>query len=409
VPRLIALELEPGPAFVEELRRAFDGGDAVLPLDPRLAPPARRRLVEALRPSVVVLAGGERTRLAGGQPVEEGDALVVATSGTTGEPRGVVLTHEAVAASARATSARLAVDPARDRWCCCLPLAHVGGLSVVTRALLTGTPLEVLPAFDAATVLASARERGTTLVSLVPTTLRRLGEEGADAFRLVVLGGSAPPAELPGNVVTTYGMTETGSGVVYDGIPLDGVEVRITRGEGPSSTGEIELRGPMLLRGYRDGTSPLGADGWLRTGDAGRIAADGRLEVLGRLGELIITGGENVWPAAVEAVLSRHPAIAEVVVAGRPDQEWGERVVAFVVPREASRAPALGELRELVAGALAPWAAPRELVLVGSLPRTSIGKVRRGELAGRCEGPGQHTSCGSDRPSSSQAAATRQW
>ncbi len=417
--RLVALEMEAGPAFVEELRRAWDDGDAVLPLDPRLPAPARRRLIEALKPAVVVVArdrqggggvgvrsgrgggrgggggggggGGERSELPGGVPVEDGDALVVATSGTTGEPRGAVLTHAAVEASARATSRRLDVDPATDRWLCCLPLAHVGGLSVVTRAIVTGTPLEVQAGFDVGAVLAAARERGATLVSLVPTTLRRLGAEGAAAFRTIVLGGSARPAALPANVVSTYGMTETGSGCVYDGVPLEGVQVRIlpARPAGDRfNEGEIALRGPMLLRAYRDGTSPLDADGWLRTGDAGRLDPGGRLQVLGRLRELIISGGENVWPAAVEEVLARHPAVAEVAVAGRPDEEWGERVVAFVVPRPAGghagapAGPVLEELRELVSAELGVWAAPRELVVVESLPRTSIGKLRRAELAG---------------------------
>src|SRR5437879_3032321 len=150
------------------------------------------------------------------EPVEDGDALVVATSGTTGEPKGVVLTHDAVEASARATSDRLAVDPARDTWLSYLPLAHIGGLSVVTRALVTGTPLT----FDV--------EAGATLVSLVPTQLRRLD---ARAFRTIVLGGAAPPEDRPANCVVTYGMTETGSGVVYDGVPLAGVQVRAVAGE----------------------------------------------------------------------------------------------------------------------------------------------------------------------------------
>jgi O-succinylbenzoic acid--CoA ligase len=207
---------------------------------------------------------------------------------------------------------------------------------------------------------------------LVPTALRRVG---ASAFHTVVLGGSAPPEDLPDNVVSTYGMTETGSGVVYDGVPLDGVEVAI--GEG----GEVHVRCPMLLRAYRDGTVPLDGEGWFATGDAGDMDADGRLAIRGRLSDLIISGGENIWPAPVEAILIRHPGVAEVVVAGRPDREWGERVVAWVVPTSAA-APTLDELRGLVKEHLAPWAAPRELVLVDSLPRTSIGKIRRGDLPG---------------------------
>lgn len=373
---LIALAMPGGPAFVEALVAAWDAGDAVAPLDPRLPAPAAEAVLEALAPSAVIDAGGERHARSGGRPVEDGDALVMATSGTTGRPKGVVLTHAAVAASARATSARLGVDPGRDRWLACLPLAHVGGLSVVTRALVTRTPVSVHPGFDACAVDVAGRD-GATLVSLVPTALGRLGPAAA-AWRRIVLGGSSPPERLPANVVTTYGMTETGSGVVYDGVPLEGVQV------GFGARGEIRLRGPMVCRAYRDGSPALSADGWLDTGDAGHLSGDGRLVVSGRIGDLIITGGENVWPGPVEEVISSHPAVAEVAVAGRPDPEWGERVVAWVVPAGAGAGePALEDLRALVRDRLGPWAAPRELVLVESLPRTALGKVRREALKGR--------------------------
>ncbi len=366
--QLVAIDLPAGPAWVDALRRTWDAGDAALPLDRRLAPAARERVLGTLGAGVLVDADG-RHPLRGGWPVEDGDSLVVATSGTTGTPKGVVLTHRAVEASARATSARLGLDPAAHRWLACLPLCHVGGLGVVTRALHTGTPLTVLPGFEPAAVLA---ESGPDVaVSLVPTALRRVGTE---AWHTVVLGGSAPPAGLPANVRTTYGMTETGSGVVYDGVPLDGVEVSLDPADG-----QIRVRGAMLLRAYRDGRVPLDAGGWLPTGDAGRFV-HGRLVVDGRLSELIVTGGENVWPAPVEAILREHPGVAEVAVAGRPDEEWGERVVAFVVPSHASDPPALRDLRELVRDRLAGYAAPRELVLVDAVPKTAIGKPQRALL-----------------------------
>jgi o-succinylbenzoate---CoA ligase len=373
VHRLVALGMPAGDSFVDALRRCWDDGDAALPLDPRLPRRARERLLAALRPAAVVGADGAEQRLAGGEAVEEGDALVVATSGTTGAPKGVVLTHTAVAASARATSARLGVGAA-DRWYSCLPLAHIGGLSVVTRALLTGTPFEVVSGFDADDTFEAANSRGATLVSLVPTALQRLGWPRAGAFRRILLGGSAPPETLAPNVVTTYGMTETGSGVVYDGLALDGVEIRL------GDRDEILLRGPMLLRRYRDGTVPLLDDGWLPTGDAGGFDPRGRLFLHGRLRDLVISGGENVWPVAVEAVIRRAPNVAEVAVGGRPDPEWGERVVAFVVAAAGATPPLLDELRELVKEDLGPWAAPRELVLVDSLPRNEAGKVIRDSL-----------------------------
>jgi O-succinylbenzoic acid--CoA ligase len=313
--RLVVVEAATDPGFVDALRRAWDAGDAVFPLDPRLPAPARERVLAAARPE---------------EPVEPGDALVVATSGTTGDPKAAVLTHDAVAASARATSDRLGVDPGKDRWLACLPPAHVGGLGVVTRALLTGTPLRVGP-LDAAD--------GCTLVSLVPAMLPRIDPT---AFRTIVLGGSAMPPDLPPNAVTTYGMTETGSGVVYDGAPLEGVELRIAPGRG-----EIEVRAPMLLRAYRDGTDPKDAAGWLPTGDAGTWdPAAGRLRVDGRIGDVIVTGGEKVWPTPVERALDAHPAVRESLVLGRPDPTWGHRVIARVVPVDPARSGSSAAARE---------------------------------------------------------------
>jgi O-succinylbenzoic acid--CoA ligase len=368
MPDLVALARAGGPGFVEALRRIWDGGDAALPLDLRLPPAARGAVIDAMAPAAVVDDDGER-RLAGGRPVEPGDALVVVTSGTTGAPKGVVLTHAAVAASAVATSRRLDVGPA-DHWLACLPLSHVGGLSVVTRALVTGTPLTVHAGFDAAAVEAAARD-GATLVSLVATALARVD---ASLFRVVVLGGSRPPERPPANAVTTYGLTETGSGIVYDGLPLDGVDVRV------AADGAIGVRGPMLLRAYRNGADPKDADGWLDTGDVGALDAEGRLIVHGRRGDLIITGGENVWPEPVEARLAAHPAVADVVVSGRPDAEWGERVVAFVVPTDHGAPPGLDQLRAWVKESLPVYCAPREVVLVDAVPRTALGKPRRDRL-----------------------------
>ena len=353
VQRLIVVEAT-GPAFVDALQRAWDDGDAVLPLDPRLPPPARASVLASARVD---------------EPVEADDALVVATSGTDGAPKAVVLTHTAVTASAEATSARLAIDPTADRWLACLPLSHVGGLSVVTRALRTGTPLTVHDGFDAEAVAAAA-EAGCTRTSLVPTALARID---ATRWRTVLVGGQAPPAHRPANVIATYGMTETGSGIAYDGVPLDGVEVRVDEGE-------LLLRGPMLLRSYRDGTDPRRADGWFPTGDLGSYV-DGIVHVDGRRGDLVITGGENVWPVAVERVLAQHPGVGEVAVVGRTDPEWGQRVVAVVVPSDPGAPPSLADLRAHAKAHLPAYAAPTRLELVATLPRTASGKVRRADLS----------------------------
>lgn len=367
--RLVALDLPGGPAFAAAVRRVWDAGDAVLPVDQRLPAAARATLLSTMAPSARIDADGEHP-LVGGRPVETGDALVMPTSGSTGVPKGVVLTHAALDASARATSARLGVTD-DDHWLACLPLAHIGGFSVLTKAWSTGTRLTVLPGFDADAVMAAAAA-GCTLVSLVATALARIDPA---RFRVIVLGGSRPPADRPANTVATYGLTETGSGIVYDGRPLDGVEIRV------DDDGGIRVRGPMLLRCYRDGTDPTDADGWFATGDLGAWLADGRLHVAGRRGDLIITGGENVWPETVEDALRRHPGVRDVAVAGVSDAEWGQRVVAWVVPADPTDPPSLADLRAVVSERHPAFMAPKERVVIDEVPRTALGKVVRSALA----------------------------
>ena len=263
----------------------------------------------------------------------------------------------------RATSARLGVGQ-DDHWLACLPLAHVGGLAVVTRALVTGTRLTVVAGADPALIDAS----DATLVSLVPTVLGRID---AQRWRVIVLGGSRPPADRPANTVSTYGMTETGSGVVYDGIPLDGVGVRI------ADDGEILLRGPMLLRCYRDGLDPKDADGWLATGDLGRWHADGRLHVDGRRGDLIISGGENIWPEQVRArpaasiPRSRMRSSSAVPTpSGASESSLGSWWAPAV-------RPTLDDVRGFVRDRLPAFMAPKEIELVAAIERTALGKPRR--------------------------------
>jgi len=300
----------------------------------------------------------------------------MSTSGTTGQPKGVVLTHAAVKASAEATSRAVQANPSTDAWLACLPPAHIGGLSVITRALHTGTKLVTHRGFDAGAVTAAVDE-GVTLVSLVT---RALAEIDPALFRIVVIGGAAPPPDRPANVLATYGMTETGSGIVYERRPIDGVELRIDGNE------QIHVRGPMLLRAYRTAeadTDPMDGAGWFPTGDLGTFAEDGSLRVFGRSGEVIVTGGEKVWPERTEQLLSGIVGVREVAVTGRPHPEWGAELVALVVA-EPGASIDLEQLREAVKSELPVWYAPRILSLVDALPRTGLGKIRRhalGELA----------------------------
>jgi O-succinylbenzoic acid--CoA ligase len=373
---LLAVVL-PRPAAAEAIVRAWEAGEAVLPLDPDAPGPELARLLDVARPTHLLDATG-RSRLPGGRPAGPGTAVVVATSGTGGLPKAVELDAAAIGAAARAVSAALEAGQG-DRWLCCLPLHGVAGLAIVARAWHTGIPVEVHERFDPAGVAEVAGR--ATLVSLVPAMLPRLRAAGADLgrFRRVLLGGGPIPAEVTGGtLVRTYGLTETFGGVVHDGHPLEGVEVRI-------DGGEILLRGPMLFRGYRDDPARTAAalrGGWLHTGDLGLLDPASRLKVLGRLDDLIVTGGVNVHPVEVEETLAAHPAVAEVGVRGRPDPRWGQRVVAYVVPRDPAAPPTLAELRAFALERLAAAKAPRELVLVAALPRGPSGKLQRRLLPG---------------------------
>lgn len=362
MPKLTALNLPGSPDFVHALQSVWERGDAVFPLDRRLPAAAQRSMLQGFGVATVISEDGE-TALSDGEPIEPGDALVIATSGSSGPPKAAVLTHAAVEASAQATSERLQVTD-NDHWLACLPLAHVGGLSVITRSLITGTTLTVIDGFDADVVSASE----ATLVSLVATALQRIDPS---LFRAIVLGGARPPADRPPHCIATYGLTETGSGVVYNGKPLNSVEIEIR-------DGEVHVRGPMLLRCYRDGTSPLTSDGWLPTGDLGFLRDDGSLHVEGRRGDVINTGGEKVWPDDVERQLIQHPDIHDVAVTGLPDNEWGQIVAAFVVSARPNLS--LDEIRAHCRAQLPGYALPKQLELVEAIPRTALGKVRRSEL-----------------------------
>ncbi len=363
-------------ALLSPLRAALAGAAplAVLPAGPRAAVEAA---LAVLRPD---------------EPLEDGADLVIVTSGSTGGGRGVLLPAAAVRASGEATLHRLGGPGA---WLLALPVSAVAGLQVLCRSILGGSDPVVLAPGEPLAAAVARMPADRRYTALVPIQLRRYldAEPGAPrAFDAVLVGGAATDPALLARaqaegvaVVTTYGMTETAGGCVYDGEPLDGVRVRVTDGgtAGPGGTG-IDLAGPVLALGYRldpEGTAVAFADGWFRTRDAGSLDDAGRLTVHGRLDDVVVTGGVNVAPQAVEGALRQHPDVADAVVFGRPDDEWGQRVVAAVVPAPGA-VPGLAVLRPWVAARLGAPSAPRELHLVEAVPLLHTGKPdRRGVAA----------------------------
>ena len=331
---------------------------------------------------------------------------IVFTSGTTGYAKGAIITFANHFWSAAGSADRLGIVPG-ERWLACLPLYHVGGLAVLFRSCLYGTAVVLHESFDATAVRRSLRDDGITLVSLVPTMLSRLLHEGltaadAPALRLILLGGAAAPAALLAEahaaglpVAVTYGLTEAASQVATmlpegvagkpgsAGKPLLFTSVAAVDDEGrklpPGAPGEIVVHGPTIMAGYyRDEAATAAAlrDGRLHTGDIGYLDADGDLWLLDRRADLIVSGGENVYPAEVERVLREHPAVALAAVVGLPHPDWGQQVAAAIV----LRAPGAATIDELLAHCrahLAGYKCPRRLVLRDNLPQTASGKVQR--------------------------------
>nr|BFF02463.1 o-succinylbenzoate--CoA ligase [Streptoalloteichus tenebrarius] len=415
-----------GALLLSPLRRALAGeGPAVLPV-----PADDRAAADRL---AAALGGGP---LAADEDGDDPTALVVATSGSTGEPKGVLLSAGALRASADATHARLGGP---GHWLLALPAWSVAGTQVLVRSLTAGTDPVVMDTsggfrpdgFAAAAAPLLAR-RGPHYTSLVPTQLARLVAEGGAglaalrAFDAVLLGGAATPpalrerAEAAGvRVVTTYGMSETSGGCVYDGIPLDGTRVRLAEvteleldgtephesvgGDGGDSVsasvsasvgdvgtvgqigriGRIVLGGPTVARGYRGRpdltAAAFGAprDGWFRTSDLGRRGDDGRWEVLGRVDDLVNTGGVKIAPVLVERALAATPGVLEACVVGVPDPEWGQAVVAAVVPVDPADPPSADALRGQVRERVGRAAAPKRVTFVRALPLRGPGKVDR--------------------------------
>lgn len=368
---LHAVILPPGPQLARRLEAALDGsGPAICPLSPTLPRPALHSIISALAPGAVETPDGT-TPHGSGRPTDS--AVLIATSGSTGQPKIVELSSEALTRSASATLRRVGAA-AGDRWLCCLPTDHIAGVQVLTRSIVAGTAPVIHERFSAAAAL----ESGVQHISVVPTQLRRMLEYDLSAFSSILLGGAAAPPDLlesaraaGGRILTTYGMSETCGGCVYDGVPLDGVSAAV------DDDGRIRLAGPVLFDGYRlrpDLTAAVLDGDWFVTSDLG-VIENGTLRVRGRIDDVINTGGEKVVAGEVEHLLRAHPAVEDVVVVGRPDPEWGELVTAVVVG-----SVTLDELRDHVRTTLPAHAAPRAVELVAEIPMLASGKPDRVRL-----------------------------
>ena len=365
MPKLVALDLTNGQELFAAIAAIRDQGDAFCVLDPRDSATRRRVVLDALAPTHIQNHEGRR-ELSEGRATQDGDGAVVLTSGSSGQPKAAVLTWDALQHSATLTTEALR-RRATPRWWVNLTPVHIGGLAVYLRCLFT----ESEPVF--ATSRDEALAQGATHVSLVRTQLAR--DDYSD-FEVVLLGGGPAPFAVPANVVTTYGMTETGSGIVYDGRPLRDVELRIIEGE-------IHVSAPTLLRCYRDEHDPtyLVSDGrrWLATGDSGVIDG-GQLSVKGRLRYVITTGGEKVWPEDVEQILHAHFGRDDLAVIGVPDEEWGQRLL-LVCTESLAESSVFTDAQNVLREAIGRWAVPKELRVIREIPRTSNGKVARQSLA----------------------------
>ncbi len=376
--RRVALALPAGEEFVIAFHGALLAGLAAVPVDLRLRADEReRRLAEA---EVIVSEPlrGASGELAGAPGGGDPEVAVMHTSGTTAAPKPVVLSHNNFLSSALGSAVALGLDQ-QERWLCPMPLTHVGGLSIPIRSAIYATTVVLHGRFDTEAVLGELMDpaRRITIVSLVPTMLARLLEAGLShppALRWALLGGGPLPeplllrareAGVP--VAPTYGMTEACSQIATFGWRLPGVELRFSEAE------EIWVRGPIVSRGA------LAADGWLHTGDIGALDPSGRLSIVGRVADTIVSGGENVAPAEVEAILLEHPAVADAAVFARVDEEWGEAVVARVVLRNDSDVSE-DALQRHCAQRIASFKVPKAIEYADELPRTGSGKLLRREL-----------------------------
>ncbi|QSQ15362.1 o-succinylbenzoate--CoA ligase [Myxococcus landrumensis] len=396
-------------------------GAVLAPLNARLTRAELAPLVEDVSPSLTLALGALRERLPGAEPLEtfrssapsstasaldENTARVILlTSGTTGRPKGALLTEGNFRASSRASAANLGAHPA-PRWLGTLPLFHVGGLAMLTRTAYEGGCLVLHERFDAESTSRAIDEESVSHASLVATTLERVldvraGRRVPETFKLALIGGGPVPVPLLERAravgllaLQTYGLTEACSQVATErpgdadgrtaGPAVPGTELRIVGGGGevcgPGEEGDIEVRGPTVMAGYwqrPEATSEALRDGWLRTRDLGVLDSRGRLTVLSRRTDLIVRGGENIYPAEVEAVLANHPSVQESAVVGIRESRWGEVPVAFLALRAGQERPSDEALESWCRQSLAGFKLPTRFFWVDVLPRNAMGKLER--------------------------------
>ena len=297
---------------------AWDEGEAVLTLNPALPKAELDRLIARARPTHIVDEHGRHPHKHG-VPVAADTAAIVCTSGTTGAAKAVELTRSGLFAMGEAVSRAVGVT-GEDRWLACHPLFFVAGLAILGRSWVTKVPVTVHEGFDLHRVASAPTDDGVTIVSVVPTTLRRMVQSGAIAdYRAVVVGGAPLPDPQRSDAIRTgvtvfdaYGLTETWGGCVTNGFANEGIEICLLDED------EVALRGAPITRGYRGDVELTAAaftrDGFFRTGDVGNIDTDGRLRIVDRIKDLIITGGVNVGPSEVEGIIAQHPSVADVCV-----------------------------------------------------------------------------------------------
>jgi O-succinylbenzoic acid--CoA ligase len=441
---IVAVLLENGLAFAEILHAIAQRGATLLPLNARLAPrelafqleesgarilihdsgtlaelaaqsaaridPGRTldriEVAPGVAPALASVAAIRAKSAAERPPVDPAHTFVlIYTSGTTGSPKGALLSHRNLFWNAIGSAIHLGVMPA-DRWLVCMPLFHVGGLSILLRSALYGSAAILHERFDPDAVNRALDEEAVTLVSWVPTMLERVlaargGRRAPHALRCVLLGGGPAPCGLIERarsqgfpIATTYGLTEASSQVATQ-LPtcvasesasgmraIFGVQLNTIDADGKSvrgRPGEILVRGPTVMEGYWN--RPLESEralrgGWLHTGDIGVLDSAGVLEVLERRCDLIISGGENIYPTEIERVLLEHPAVREAAVAGRADAQYGQRPIAWLVVAPGQQLdPA--EIRRFCADRLAAYKIPIDFTRVDALPRNAAGKLMR--------------------------------